>query len=661
MKRCPVCRRDYYDDTLAFCLEDGTALLQGSVPSPDEPPTAIFSDPGSAAMGLRLSEEPSEPKAASRSHNEKAPPAAGEAKGSRYRTLIIIGTAILLFVGVIGYGIYRFKLNDAEREFSFQKAKLTRLTTTGKASGVGISPDGKYVVHVQIDGGRQSLWTRQVATQSNVQIVEPAAVFYADSMTFSPDGNYVYYNIASQEYPDRALFQISTLGGPPRKLLENVHSSPITFSPDGKQFAFVRVEQGKEASLMIANADGTNERNLVSYDPAQLPASPAWSPDGERIAYALSNLPSNDATISEARIADGSVKQLTKQRWLRASRLAWLADGSGIFMLGTPEQTFGFQIWHLSYADGEARQLTNDLNNYIGLSFAPGSGTLAVVQSETEANIWVARLGDAGDTRQVTSGTAKADVVTAWTPDGRIVYYSNASGTDDIWITGSDGAGAKQLTSNARINQSPAVSPDGAYIVFHSDRTGVPHLWRMNLDGSDQRQLTNGASGEQNPQFSPDGRWLVYRTSSGKWTVWKIPAEGGDPVQLTDKLSRVPTVSPDGKMVAYLYRDENAPWRIAFAPFDGGEPFKTDDVLPTLPFYRWTPDGRAIAYINSEGGVSNIFAQPLDGGKPAQLTDFKADQILSFAYSRDGKQLALSRGRVSNDVVLINNFLGGKE
>ena len=258
--------------------------------------------------------------------------------------------------------------------------------------------------------------------------------------------------------------------------------------------------------------------------------------------------------------------------------------------------------------------------------------------------------------RFVQEAQAAADIVAAWTPDGRIVYQSNASGTHDIWITGADGGSPKQLTSNARINQGPAVSPDGRYIVFHSDRTGVPHLWRMNLDGSDQRQLTNGSSGEQGAQFSPDGRWLVYRTSFGKWSVWKMPADGGEPVQLTDKYSRMPTVSPDGKLVAYLYRDENAPWRFAIAPLDGGEPLKTFSVPQTIPFYRWTTDSRAIAYIDSKDGIFNIFAQPLDGGKPVQLTDFKGDGIFSFAYSRDGGQLAISRGGTNTDVVLISNF-----
>jgi Tol biopolymer transport system component len=245
----------------------------------------------------------------------------------------------------------------------------------------------------------------------------------------------------------------------------------------------------------------------------------------------------------------------------------------------------------------------------------------------------------------------------AFSPDGgQIVYSSSASGDEDIWIVNADGGNPKQLTANARVNGYPSVSPDGRYIVFMSDRTGVPHIWRMNIDGSDQRQLTNG-DGEQSPQFSPDGRWVVYRKVFGKATVWKVPADGGEPVQLNNENSTNPTVSPDSKLVAYRYRDENSPWRIAVASTEGGEPLKTFDLPATFRHpLHWTPDGRALAYIDTKGGVSNIVAQPLDGGAPKQLTDFKADRIFSFAYSPDGKQLALSRGTVTSDVVLIKDF-----
>jgi eukaryotic-like serine/threonine-protein kinase len=585
---------------------------------------------------------------------------AGEVKKHKLGAAVVAVSLALVLAGA-GYAVYRLTTRRDKPALSFQAAKITRLTTTGKASGVAISPDGKYVVHVQDDGGQQSLWTRQVATQSNVQIVAPAAAVSYTGLTFSPDGNFVYYVVSSQEFRQRALFQVPTLGGEPKKLLEHVLGSPVTFSPDGKQFAFVRPTQGKEFALMIADADGTNERKLLAHkNPPEAIGAPAWSPDGKRIAYRVLHYDSNDSTVYEAQVAGGSTKALTARRWLRINRLVWMSDGSGLLMLATPGQRFVHQIWHLSYPEGEARQLTNDLNNYPGMSLTADTGTMAVVESETQASIWLAPAGDASSARPVTSGSGKADVSHDWTPDGRIVYHSNASGSDDIWLVNVDGGNPKQLTANARINDGPVVSPDGRHIVFYSDRTGAPHLWRMNIDGSDQRQLTYGAVGEQSPQFSPDGRWVVYRTAMGRPTVWRIPADGGEPVQLTDKHSISPTVSPDSKMVAYYYsEDENAPWRIAVAPLEGGEPLKTFDVSRSFSspsLLRWTHDGRAVAYLITRDGVSNIFAQPLDGGAPKQLTDFKAGRIFSFAFSRDGKQLALSRGTVNSDVVLISNF-----
>ena len=70
---------------------------------------------------------------------------------------------------------------------------------------------------------------------------------------------------------------------------------------------------------------------------------------------------------------------------------------------------------------------------------------------------------------------------------------------------------------------------------------------------------------------------------------------------------------------------------------------------------RWTPDSRALAYIDPRRNF-NIESQPVDGDPPSQLTNFDTDRIFRFAWSRDGKQLAMTRGNVSRDVVLISNF-----
>jgi len=129
---------------------------------------------------------------------------------------------------------------------------------------------------------------------------------------------------------------------------------------------------------------------------------------------------------------------------------------------------------------------------------------------------------------------------------------------------------------------------------------------------------------------------------------------------LTDKLSTWPAVSRDGEKISCWYRAEpGARWQIAVIPLSGGNPEKVFDVpltadtsIPT----RWAPDGRGISFVANRDGVSNVWYQPLDGGAPKQVTNFTSDQIFWFDWSRDGKQLASSRGRSINDVVLITEY-----
>ena len=71
---------------------------------------------------------------------------------------------------------------------------------------------------------------------------------------------------------------------------------------------------------------------------------------------------------------------------------------------------------------------------------------------------------------------------------------------------------------------------------------------------------------------------------------------------------------------------------------------------------RWAPEGKALDYLLTRGGATNIWRQALACGPPKQLTDFKSDLIFAFDWSPDGKQLALARGSMSSDVILISNF-----
>jgi Tol biopolymer transport system component len=181
----------------------------------------------------------------------------------------------------------------------------------------------------------------------------------------------------------------------------------------------------------------------------------------------------------------------------------------------------------------------------------------------------------------------------------------------------------------------------------------------MDIDGSSLKQLTTSGNASQ-PTCSLDSRWVVYRIfSEKKATLWKVSMDGGEAVQLTDKNSIKPVISPDGKLIAYCYGDEkpNLYAKIALISFEGGSPIRVFDILPDAnpATLQWAPDGSALAYVVKRSGISNIWSQPLDGGPPKQLTDFKADEIFYFDWSRDGKQLACSRGAEMSDVVLLSH------
>jgi eukaryotic-like serine/threonine-protein kinase len=586
---------------------------------------------------------------------------------SRHKAGAAITLAILFTVlATVGFMAYRFS-RQGRPNSAAQNLKLMRMTTSGSASNAAISPDGKYVAYVASEAGQNSVWIRQVDSAGNVQIIPPGDS-YCWGLTFSRDGNYLYYFGQGKADKAASLYKIPALGGGVSdKLIEGIDTNftPVSFAPDGARLVFVRNYPGGETAVVVVNADGTGERKIASRADKAFFWTAAWSPDGARIACAEARRLANgqlQADVVEIDPESGAQKPINDQGWSWINDIAWLSDGTGLLITAGDNQAESSKVSMITYPGGTARRIITDLNGYSGLSLSMDSSAFVTTRSESVVNIFMQPRDDATRAQQNTFGAATNDGWSGmgWTLEGRIVYSSSASGHPDIWTMDADGKNQKQLTRDLGSNFfGLSVSPDGRYIAFTSLRAGNAHIWRIDADGRNPKQLTNG-DWDGFPVFLPDGQWLSYRSIvSGKETSLKISAEGGEPMQLDSPYQDIVGISPDGRLTAYIPpADQSNKKRIAVARSEGGEAIRIFD-LPSEARPRrmqWSADGRALTYMISRGRADNIWSQPIDGSPPTQLTDFKTSFIHCFAWSRDGKQLAMARGTETKDVVLIKSF-----
>jgi len=574
------------------------------------------------------------------------------------RQAMVAGVVLTLALALALYVVFwRTAPAPADGGATTRDFEISQLTSSGVAETPAISPDGNYVVYVQRDGAQSSLWLRQIAANSSVNIVpsEPGVRVFGPTVT--PNGSFIdYLRVTSN---GRALWRVPFLGGQRQRLLDDVWS-PVGWSPDARTMAFIRVGDDAE-SLIVADADGGRERVLrtrrrpsafVSMVWFNAPAvRPAWSPDGRTIAAFGAETAELNTQVVLVDVATGAETVKEARGGFVPHGIAWL--GEGLLALSQPRTSWSrIQLWRMSHPDGTVSPLTNDLTSYLGAEVDGARSSLVTTKSETKGAIWV---GDA-------DGSNGKDVLASfdlpipaasvrWFGD-RVIFDAAVNGISGIGGIDSEGGAAPDVVVPE--GAVPTVTSDGKVVVFLKLDQGAG-LWKLD-SSSGGRPVQLMAGDALYPLVMPDDQNVMFVSPrDGRSSLWTVPVDGGPPVKFLDESAITFDVSPDGKrllvvstvanqvrlMVCELPSCSN---RMNVKPAEnGGAPV------------RFGRSGRELAYVDASG--FNVWLQPLDGGPVRQLTRFSDGKAVAyFDWSRDGRRLALLRTTTSKDVVLLKGL-----
>jgi serine/threonine protein kinase len=585
------------------------------------------------------------------------------AAARKHKLAVTVGAiAVLLVLVAAGFGVYSILHRGVSAPF--QNFAITQVTNSSRAVVAAISPDAKYVLTVMNDKGLNSLWLRNVATGSDTQVVPPSATI--PNVAFSPDGNYIYFRKAENAIAsDFNVYRTPVLGGTPKAVVRDVDSG-FTFSPDGQRMAYFRAnnpEAGKYR-LLRANLDGSDEKVLLTA-PLQsgLARSLTWSPDGKKIAYPAFQPGNALGGINLFDLETGKVQTLAFDD-KAIFEMTWSSGGDGLFV-NYQQKGPNFnrrQIGYVGLADGQLRPISRDTNSYATLSRSADGKALATVQRKVVSNFYVlpGEGSASADISPLASGGEHIQFFN-WAADGSLL----TSDPSQLVRTDAKGNNSTQLVSDPAANIL-SLWQCGDYIVFpwafHDNNTFS--IWRVNADGSHPAKLVD-IKFDSFPVCAANQNWVYYFAETKQ--LWRVPLDGsGKPEPIPGSsvaggflTGRGMGISPEGKSLVYVVEivnpgDATGTHKIALldvAPLSSPHFLQPDPRISKG--VQFTPDGKAVAYPIAENGVDNVWIQSLDGTPGRQITHFNSEQIFSFHWSPDGKNLGILRGHTDSDVVLL--------
>jgi DNA-binding winged helix-turn-helix (wHTH) protein/Tol biopolymer transport system component len=598
-------------------------------------------------------------------------PNGGEAVEAPKQRKIGIAAGLVAVLAVLVAAVYGlYSLLIARRPAPFETFTITQVTNNAKTIAAAISPDGKYLLSVLDDRGKQSLWLRHVQTNSDVQVITPDEAYY-QNLAFMTDGSYFYFrkanDVARTSYN---LLRAPVLGGTPELIVRDVDSA-ISFSPDGKRIVFVRANNpvAGKFQVLTAKADGTDEKFFSEGTIIEYPQLVSWSPDGKQFASLPPGPGGAISAIQFRNVASAKIEALIPFFRTQLNDLVWLPGRRGVLVTyqGNSKPFGRFQIGFHFGSSPRIRTVTNDTNNYQTLTLSADGKTLATVQQKAVQSLYLLpNTGFVGTVPKPALAQNDDSFFFGWAANGEI-YFGDGN---DLLQMSLGGKNKKTILSDptAAVFAVNTCS-DGRYVLLDwAGRAGTNkvNIWRVNADGSNPKQLSHGDY-DVAAVCASDGKWAYYKDFIS-FQLMRVPMEGGAPevvpgLDISKRIFAGPdmTISPDGKRLAFLVGgpENGGPIsKIALVPLDAGpnSPVQFLDPDPRISGpAAFTPDGKAVIYPVREYGVDNLWLQPLDGSRRHQITYFQSDTIQNFHFSPDGKTLGVFQQHLESDAVLLHD------
>ena len=548
--------------------------------------------------------------------------------------------------------------------------------TTGPARehAPAISPDGKWVAYVSNLHGRPDIWVKFLAGGEAANLTASAGLDISHStgisgLDISPDGTRIAVMAKTRgSAASFATWEVpAPLPGVPRKLLDDGLLG-MRWAPDGRQITFIRAGAAAGDALWVAEADGTNKREIIPARDGIHIHWPTWSRDGFiyfiRTITTFSNLDQSEIYRIDSRGGQPSPVVTTLRR---AMYPVTMPGGDGLIYAANP---IGVELglWWRAIGGGDPQRLSFGTGDYAEPRISADGRKLVATRFELRQSLVRVALTPAvfGRMTGVTDGYG-GDLDPSISPSGdRVVFSSSRAGDRHLWTARIDGADLRPLTSGNAQDDRPAFSPDGKQIAFHSDRDGRRGVWIIGADGGTPRKVAD-VSATGGLSWSPDGKKVVYAAGDGGWPgLWSVVVENGQVHRIaTPGAVSEPAWNPVRDLIAYLAPATSGPGftRLSFVDSGGKAQYETLPPTPAISggfsngMPAWSPDGRRLAVVsqNSNAMASIWIVDPESSTPFRKLAELPVGpRIRGVAWTRDGAALIIGQHDTTSDIVLLD-------